>query len=118
MVEDTDCVVVGRCSKEACREVIAHLLNERVLVPSYYKLVLAGSCALTCGEKESLSTLSETRRKKPLSWNHHIIPLALPAAQTILCLQPSRNGKEEIADRKTAQKLPSCVETKLLLVSP
>jgi hypothetical protein len=33
-------------------------------------------------------------------------------------LQPSRNGKEEIADRKTAQKLPSCVETKLLLVKP
>ena len=51
--------------------------------------------------------MSETRRKRPLSWNNHItLPyLTLPAAQTIVWLQPSRHGKEEIADRKTAPKL-------------
>lgn len=89
---------------------IAHLLKERVPVLSYYKLVLAGWFLRTSvwGKKKRASLPCRRRDERDLFRGIITLPyltLTLPAAQTILWLQPSRNGKEEIADRKTAPKL-------------
>lgn len=93
---------------------IAHdLLKESVpLLPSNCKLVLVLTCG---GARETLYLVGDETKEK----SQHYSPYhTLPAAQTIFCSQPSRKGQEETADRKTAQKLHSCVETTLLVVKP
>ena len=103
MVEGRDFVVVGSCWKEACREAIAHLLKERVLVLSYYNLVLAGSCALTCWAKRRASLPCRRRDERNhfrglitlFPWPH----LALPYLQR----KPYRARSHREMQRKRSQ---------------